>query len=284
MNRSVILTNNEDFHHELLKKLLLISPISKIEITIEVKQAVEMILQELDDGKISVAQHINGEWITNQHIKLAILLAFRIKESYLMSDKSDFQNIVFDRFQSKFHKWTEEDFRKINIRIAPNCFIRHSVFVGKNVVMMPSFVNVGASVGDNTMIDSWSTVGSCAHIGKNVHISGGVGIGGVLEPLQANPTIVEDDCFIGARSEICEGVIVGKGSVISMGCYIGQSTKIIHRDTGEVLCGKIPPYSVVVPGNYSYPQNPSLSGYCVIIIKQVDENTRRKTSINELLR
>lgn len=274
----------EDSHHALLKELLKVENISKIEINSDVVEAVELILKELDEGKISIAEKLNGDWKVHQHFKLAILLSFRMRKNFLMNDFENFHSIAFDKFPSKFQNWTKSDFENKNIRVLPNCCVRYSAFIDKNVILTPSFINVGAYVGENTMIDTWATVGSCAYIGKNVHISGGVGIGGVLEPLQANPTIIEDGCFIGARSEICEGVIIGEGSVVSMGCYIGQSTKIINRETGETFCGRVPPYSVIVPGNYRYSQNTDLSGYCVILIKQVDKKTREKTSINELLR
>jgi 2,3,4,5-tetrahydropyridine-2-carboxylate N-succinyltransferase len=269
--------------YALLKDLLHKKP-SDIVIDDEVVEAVNFALHELDCGRISVAQKIDGFWNINQHIKLAIYLSFKIRKAILMNDLNDFHGLAFDKFASKFQNWTESDFIEKKIRVLPNCFVRYSAFIDENSILMPSFINVGAFVGKNTMIDTWSTVGSCAYIGNSVHISGGVGIGGVLEPIQASPTIIEDNCFIGARSEICEGVIVGEGSVIAMGCYIGQSTKIINRETGEISSGKIPPCSVVVPGNYQYPENSSLSGYCVIIIKQVDKKTREKTSINDLLR
>jgi 2,3,4,5-tetrahydropyridine-2-carboxylate N-succinyltransferase len=242
------------------------------------------ILEKLDKGEISVVKKINHIWETNTEAKLAIYLSFMIKDAKLMNNIDNFHGLSFDKFPSKFEDWTEENFIEKKIRVLPNCLVRYSSFIDENTILMPSFINVGARVGKNTMIDTWSTVGSCAYIGNNVHISGGVGIGGVLEPIQANPVIIEDNCFIGARSEICEGVIIEEGSVIAMGCYIGQSTRIINRETGETMRGKIPKYSVVVPGNYKYANNPDLSGYCVIIIKQVDEQTRKKTSINELLR
>ncbi len=242
----------------------------------ETRDAVNETLALLDSGKIRVCEKNGDSWQTNQWVKKAILLSFRLNDNKLNSDKS------FDKVPLKFANWTEENFRQAGFRALPGAVVRYSSFVEKNVVLMPSFVNVGAYVGEGTMVDTWATVGSCAQIGKNCHISGGAGIGGVLEPLQANPVIIEDDCFIGARSEIAEGVIVEKGSVISMGVYIGASTKIIDRESGEIFYGRVPAYSVVVPGNVATKNNLSL--YAAIIVKKVDEKTRSKTSINELLR
>jgi 2,3,4,5-tetrahydropyridine-2-carboxylate N-succinyltransferase len=246
----------------------------------DVKDAVEKVLAALDAGKLRVAQKIDGEWVTHQWIKKAVLLSFRLRDNEIMQGG---YTHYFDKVDSKFALYSQEDFQAGGYRVVPPAVARRGAFVAKNVVLMPSYVNVGAYVDEGTMVDTWATVGSCAQIGKNVHLSGGVGIGGVLEPIQANPTIIEDNCFIGARSEVVEGVIVGEGSVVSMGVYIGQSTKIYNRLTGEVSYGKIPPGSVVVSGNL-----PGADGryslYCAVIIKQVDAKTRAKTGINELLR
>ena len=246
----------------------------------DVKQAVEHVLDHLDSGKLRVAEKKGGEWITHQWIKKAVLISFRLRDNEIMQGG---YTHYFDKVDSKFARYSQADFAAGGYRIVPPAAVRHGSFIAKNVVVMPSFVNVGAYVDEGTMVDTWATVGSCAQIGKGVHLSGGVGIGGVLEPVQANPTIIEDNCFIGARSEIVEGVVVGEGSVVSMGVYIGQSTKIYNRATGEVTFGKIPPGSVVVSGNL-----PGADGryslYCAVIIKQVDAKTRAKTGINELLR
>ena len=242
--------------------------------------AINAIVDELDCGKLRVAEKINGEWFTHQWIKKAVLLSFRLADNEVVRD--GYTN-YFDKVDSKFAAYGAADFRAGGFRVVPPAAVRRGAFIAKNVVLMPSNVNIGAYVDEGTMADTWPTVGSCAQIGKNVHLSGGVGIGGVLEPLQANPTIIEDGCFIGARSEIVEGVIVGEGSVISMGVYIGQSTKIYNRETGEVTYGRIPAGSVVVSGNL-----PSADGkyslYCAVIVKSVDAKTRAKTSINDLLR
>lgn len=247
---------------------------------VEIREAVETVIAELNAGRIRVAEKINDEWVTHQWIKKAVLLSFRLKDNAVMR-AGDLG--FFDKVQTKFANLDEAAMRATGVRVVPPAVARRGSFIGKNVVLMPSYVNIGAYVDEGTMVDTWATVGSCAQIGKNVHLSGGVGIGGVLEPIQANPTIIEDNCFIGARSEVVEGVIVGEGSVISMGVYIGQSTKIYHRETGEVLYGKVPPYSVVVSGNL-----PSADGkyslYCAVIVKTVDAKTRAKTAINELLR
>ena len=246
----------------------------------DVKNAVAETINQLDSGAIRVAEKINGEWVTHQWIKKAVLLSFRLKDNEIMPGGSTH---YFDKVDSKFANYTAQDFQRGGYRVVPPAIARKGAFIAKNAVLMPSYVNIGAYVDEGTMVDTWATVGSCAQIGKNVHLSGGVGIGGVLEPVQANPTIIEDNCFIGARSEVVEGVIVGEGSVISMGVYIGQSTKIYNRETGQVSYGKIPPGSVVVSGNL-----PSSDGkyslYCAVIVKQVDAKTRAKTSINELLR
>ena len=252
----------------------------------EVRDAVNQIMHELDLGKIRVCQHNHNNWQVNQWIKKAILLSFRLNDNYsstlsaLNGDNVKF----FDKVALKFSTWHDDDFRQAGFRCLNGAVVRHSAFIARNVILMPSFVNVGAYVDEGTMIDTWATVGSCAQIGKNCHISGGAGIGGVLEPLQANPVIIEDNCFIGARSEIAEGVIVEKGAVISMGVYIGASTKIIDRESGEVFYGRIPAYSVVVPGSIKANNHDNLSLYCAVIVKKVDEKTRSKTSINELLR
>jgi 2,3,4,5-tetrahydropyridine-2-carboxylate N-succinyltransferase len=243
---------------------------------------INQVLQELDQGKIRVCEKKNKEWVTHQWIKKAILLSFRTNENFTLEGP---YATWFDKVRGKTAGWTKDQHLKTGFRMVPNGVIRKSAFIGKNVVLMPSFVNVGAYVDEGTMIDTWSTVGSCAQIGKNCHISGGVGIGGVLEPLQANPVIIEDNCFIGARSEVAEGVIVGEGSVLSMGVYIGASTKIYDRETKKVLYGKVPPYSVVVAGNLPSEKDPKGPGlYCAVIVKKVDEKTRSKTSVNDLLR
>lgn len=245
-----------------------------------VKEAVMHVIDLLDQGKVRVAEKINGQWVVHQWLKKAVLLSFRIQDNVFM--KGGFTN-YFDRVPAKFAEYNPREFRDSGVRVVPPATARRGSYLAPNVVLMPSYVNIGAYVDSGTMVDTWATVGSCAQIGKNVHLSGGVGIGGVLEPLQANPTIIEDDCFIGARSEVVEGVIVEKGSVISMGVYIGQSTRIYHRDTGEITYGRIPAGSVVVSGNL-----PSKDGkyslYCAVIVKQVDEKTRSKVGINELLR
>ncbi len=249
----------------------------------ELKGLVNKVINLLDSGKIRVSELKNDVWHTNQWVKKAILLSFTVNDMKLIENAPE-GSFWYDKVSSKFLDWKEDDFKQAGFRAVPGCFVRKSSYIAKSVVLMPSFVNVGAYVDEGTMIDTWVTVGSCAQIGKNCHISGGVGIGGVLEPLQAGPVIIEDDCFIGARSEIVEGVVVGKGSVISMGVYIGMSTKIINRETGEIHYGKVPPYSVVVPGSVACPKNKDLSLYCAIIVKQVDAKTRAKTSINDLLR
>ena len=243
-------------------------------------EAVAAVLAELDAGRLRVAEKIDGDWVTHQWIKKAVLLSFRLEDNVVM-DSGALR--FFDKVPSKFAKYSREDFTRGGFRVVPPATARRGSFIGRNVVLMPSYVNIGAYVDEGTMVDTWATVGSCAQIGKNVHLSGGVGIGGVLEPLQANPTIIEDNCFIGARSEVVEGVIVGEGSVISMGVYIGQSTKILDRETGEVSYGRIPPGSVVVSGNLPS-KDGSHSLYCAVIVKKVDAQTRSKTSINDLLR
>ena len=247
----------------------------------DVRTAVADVLEQLNQGTLRVAQKDSGQWVVNQWVKKAVLLSFRLEDNAPIPGGQGMQ--FYDKVPTKFANYTADDFAKGGFRVVPPAVARRGSFIGKNVVLMPSYVNIGAYVDEGTMVDTWATVGSCAQIGKNVHLSGGVGIGGVLEPMQANPTIIEDNCFIGARSEVVEGVIVEANSVISMGVYIGQSTKIYDRATGEVTYGRIPEGSVVVSGNL-----PSADGkyslYCAVIVKRVDEKTRAKTSINELLR
>ena len=251
----------------------------------EIRESVDEALNQLDMGHIRVCEKNGEEWIVNQWIKKAILLSFRINDNEVVKAP---HATWYDKVPSKTANWSKEDHEKAGFRYVPNAVVRKSAFIAKGVILMPSFVNLGAYVDEGTMIDTWATVGSCAQIGKNCHISGGAGIGGVLEPLQANPVIIEDNCFVGARSEVAEGVIVGEGSVLSMGVFIGASTKIIDRTTGEIHMGKVPAYSVIVPGSLpgkALPDGnigPSL--YCAVIVKRVDERTRSKTSINDLLR
>ena len=248
----------------------------------EVRDAVEAALEALDTGRLRVAEKVDGEWRVHQWLKKAVLLSFRLND---MTEIAGAPGGAFwwDKVDSKFKGWGANRFRAAGFRAVPGAIVRRSAFIAKGVVLMPSFVNVGAHVDEGTMIDTWATVGSCAQIGKNCHISGGTGIGGVLEPLQAGPVIIEDNCFVGARSEVAEGVVVGEGSVLAMGVFLGASTKIVDRASGQVHYGRVPPYSVVVPGNL-----PGASGgpalYCAVIVKRVDEKTRAKTSINELLR
>ena len=245
-----------------------------------VRDAVEQALNDLDSGKARVAEKTGGEWVVHQWLKKAVLLSFRLNDMRLIEGHP---GNWWDKVESKFARWDEAQFRAAGFRAVPGSIVRHSAFVAKGAVLMPSFVNVGAYVGENTMVDTWSTVGSCAQIGANCHLSGGVGIGGVLEPVQAAPTIIEDNCFVGARSEVAEGVIVGEGSVLSTGVFLTASTPILDRETGEIFRGRVPPYSVIVAGSMpSAPGKPSLS--CAVIVKRVDERTRSKTSINELLR
>ncbi|AWM87963.1 2,3,4,5-tetrahydropyridine-2,6-dicarboxylate N-succinyltransferase [Microvirga sp. 17 mud 1-3] len=252
-----------------------------------VRDAVEEAISLLDSGKARVAEKVGGEWQVHQWLKKAVLLSFRLNDMEVIKGGPG-EATWWDKVPSKFAGWGENRFRDAGFRAVPNCTVRRGAYIAPGVVLMPSFVNLGAYVDEGTMVDTWATVGSCAQIGKNVHLSGGVGIGGVLEPLQANPTIIEDNCFIGARSEVVEGVVVGEGSVLSMGVFISASTKIIDRNTGEVFVGKVPPYSVVVPG--SLPGKPLPDGtpgpslYCAVIVKRVDAQTRAKTGINELLR
>ena len=258
----------------------------------DIKKKILSVLASLDSGELRVCEKVDNTWITNEWIKKAILLSFRSQDNMIfssgISNSRRGQYSWFDKVFLKTSGWIEDEWTKKNFRSVPGAIIRYSSFIAENVVLMPSFVNLGAYVDSGTMIDTWATVGSCAQIGKNVHISGGAGIGGVLEPLQANPVIIEDNCFVGARSEIAEGVIVKEGSVISMGVYIGASTKIIDRESGEIFFGKIPPYSVVVPGSIPGKKLPNgesgPSLYCAVIVKKVDAKTRSKTSINDLLR
>ena len=254
--------------------------ITPANVSAEIRTAVTETLNLLDKGERRVAEKIDGAWVTHQWLKKAVLLSFRINENRLMDGGN---TRYYDKVECKYSNYTEEDFAKAGVRVVPNAVARHGSYIAPGAILMPSYVNIGAYVDSGTMGDTWVTVGSCAQIGKNVHLSGGVGIGGVLEPLQAGPTIIGDNCFIGARSEIVEGVVVEDGCVISMGVYIGQSTKIFNRMTGEVSFGRIPAGSVVVSGNLPSADG-SYSLYCAVIIKQVDERTRSKTGINELLR
>jgi 2,3,4,5-tetrahydropyridine-2,6-dicarboxylate N-succinyltransferase len=251
-----------------------------------VRKAVDSALELLDSGELRVAEKSDGTWQVNQWLTKAVLLSFRLNDMCLIGNGPGGAK-WWDKVPSKFDGWTAAKFRKAGFRAVPNCIVRHSAYIAPGVILMPAFVNLGAYVDSGTMIDTWATVGSCAQIGKNVHLSGGAGIGGVLEPLQAGPTIIEDNCFIGARSEVVEGVVIGEGSVISMGVFIGASTKIIDRASGEVFMGRVPPYSVVVSGSMpgkAIGNEPGPSLYCAVIVKRVDEKTRAKTSINELLR
>ena len=252
------------------------------------REAVDSALDLLDRGEARVAEKSGGEWIVNEWLKKAVLLSFRLNDMTAIAGGPGDRTAWWDKVPSKFAGWGDADFRDAGFRAVPTCVVRHSAYVAPGVVLMPSFVNLGAYVDSGTMVDTWATVGSCAQIGKNVHLSGGAGIGGVLEPLQANPVIIEDDCFIGARSEVAEGVIVEQGAVLSMGVYIGASTKIVDRETGDVIMGRVPAYSVVVPGTLPGRQlpngEPGPNLYCAVIVKRVDEQTRSKTSINELLR
>jgi 2,3,4,5-tetrahydropyridine-2-carboxylate N-succinyltransferase len=250
------------------------------ETPVALRDAVSQVLGQLDEGRLRVAEKVDGRWVTHQWVKKAVLLSFRIEENRVMDGGA---TRYFDKVPAKFAEYDRESFEAGGFRVVPPACARRGAFVARNVVLMPSFVNIGAFVDEGTMVDTWATVGSCAQIGKNVHLSGGVGIGGVLEPVQANPTIIEDNCFVGARSEVVEGVIVEENSVISMGVFIGQSTRIYHRETGEISFGRIPAGSVVVSGSL-----PSADGkyslYCAVIVKQVDAGTRAKVGINELLR
>jgi 2,3,4,5-tetrahydropyridine-2-carboxylate N-succinyltransferase len=254
-----------------------ITPATADNVTVD---AVRQIISQLDSGALRVAEKIKGEWITHQWLKKAVLLSFRISDNQLIEGA---ETRYFDKVPMKFAGYDQARFEREGFRVAPPATVRQGAFIARNTVLMPSYVNIGAYVDEGTMVDTWVTVGSCAQIGKNVHLSGGVGIGGVLEPLQANPTIIEDNCFIGARSEVVEGVIVEEGSVISMGVFISQSTKIYDRETGEIHYGRVPAGSVVVSGNLPS-KDGSHSLYCAIIVKKVDAKTRGKVAINELLR
>jgi 2,3,4,5-tetrahydropyridine-2,6-dicarboxylate N-succinyltransferase len=254
-----------------------ISPVTKG----EARDAIEATLTALDSGALRVAEKRGNDWHVNQWAKKAVLLSFRLTDMYEISGSNGGSN-WWDKVPSKWQGWTAEDWREAGFRAVPGSIVRRSAYIAKGVVLMPSFVNIGAFVDEGSMVDGWATVGSCAQIGKNVHLSGGVGIGGVLEPMQAGPTIIEDNCFIGARSEVVEGCIVREGSVLGMGVFIGKSTKIIDRETGEVMYGEVPAGSVVVAG--SMPSKGGINLYCAVIVKKVDAQTRSKTSINELLR
>ena len=247
----------------------------------DIADAVNEVIKKLDNGHFRIAEKNGNDWIVNQWLKKAVLISFRINDNKIL--KGPYTS-WYDKVKGKTVDWNEDQWKEAGYRHVPNGTVREGSFIGKGVVLMPSFVNIGAYIDEGTMVDTWATVGSCAQIGKNCHLSGGVGIGGVLEPLQANPVIIEDDCFVGARAEVAEGVIVREGSVLSMGVYLGASTKIVNRSTGEISYGEVPAYSVVVPGSLPNedPKKPSL--YCVVIDKTVDENTRKKTSINDLLR
>jgi 2,3,4,5-tetrahydropyridine-2,6-dicarboxylate N-succinyltransferase len=250
-----------------------------------VREAVAEVINGLDKGQMRVAEKVNGDWVVHQWIKKAVLLSFRLEDNQPMAAAGSHGNSMqfYDKVPTKFANYSPADFAAGGFRVVPPAVARRGAFIGKNVVLMPSYVNIGAYVDEGTMVDTWATVGSCAQIGKNVHLSGGVGIGGVLEPLQANPTIIEDNCFIGARSEVVEGVIIEENSVLSMGVFISQSTRIYNRETGETLYGRVPSGSVVVPG--SLPSGDGkVSLYCAVIVKRVDAQTRAKTAINELLR
>ena len=246
----------------------------------DVRDAVTTVLDELDAGRLRVAEKVDGQWVTHQWVKKAVLLSFRLEDNHVLDGGAQ---RWFDKVPTKFASHDEARFREGGFRVVPGAVVRRGSFIAPNAVLMPSFVNIGAYVGEGTMVDTWATVGSCAQIGKHVHLSGGVGIGGVLEPLQANPTIIGDNCFIGARSEVVEGVVVEDNCVISMGVFIGQSTKILDRATGEILYGRVPEGSVVVSGNLPS-KDGSYSLYCAVIVKRVDAQTRSKTSINDLLR
>ncbi len=247
----------------------------------DIADAVNEVIKKLDNGQFRIAEKNGNDWIVNQWLKKAVLISFRINDNKIL--KGPYTS-WYDKVKGKTVDWNEDQWKEAGYRHVPNGTVREGSFIGKGVVLMPSFVNIGAYIDEGTMVDTWATVGSCAQIGKNCHLSGGVGIGGVLEPLQANPVVIEDNCFVGARAEVAEGVIVREGSVLSMGVYLGASTKIVNRSTGEISYGEVPAYSVVVPGSLPNedPKKPSL--YCVVIVKTVDENTRKKTSINDLLR
>ncbi len=268
----------EKLINEIFEKKDKVSPKSDKKILKAINETINL----LDQGKIRVAEKKEGQWTVNQWIKKAILLSFKTNKMFISKGP---YTTWYDKVSGKSVNWKEKDWKKAGYRHVPNGVVRKGSFIGKNAVLMPCFVNLGAYVDEGTMVDTWAAVGSCAQIGKNCHISGGAGIGGVLEPLQAGPVVIEDNCFIGARSEIAEGVLVEEGSVISMGVYIGASTKIIDRESGKIIYGKVPAYSVVVPGSIPNKKSPDLpSLYCAVIVKRVDERTRSKTSINDLLR
>ncbi len=271
------MSSNQDIIVEAFERRAEITPRS---VGTQVRDAVMDTIERLDRGEVRVAEKNNGDWVVNDWVKKAVLLSFRIEDNRFI--KGGFTN-YYDKVASKYADLSSREFRESGVRVVPPATARKGAYIAPSCVLMPSYVNIGAYVDSGTMVDTWATVGSCAQIGKNVHLSGGVGIGGVLEPVQAAPTIIEDNCFIGARSEIVEGVIVEEGSVVSMGVYIGQSTKIYHRETGSVTYGRIPAGSVVVPGSLPA-KDGSHSLYCAVIIKQVDERTRGKVGINELLR
>ena len=247
----------------------------------DIAEAVREVIGKLDNGENRIADKKGNEWIVNQWLKKAVLISFRLNDNQILRGP---YTTWYDKVRGKTVDWNEDDWKKAGYRHVPNGTVREGSFIGKGVVLMPSFVNIGAYIDEGTMVDTWARVGSCSQIGKNCHLSGGVGIGGVLEPLQANPVIIEDNCFVGARAEVAEGVVIREGSVLSMGVYLGASTKIVNRSTGEISYGEVPAYSVVVPGTLpnTDPAKPSL--YCVVSVKTVDENTRKKTSINDLLR
>ena len=247
----------------------------------DIADAVNEVIKKLDNGHFRIAEKNGNDWIVNQWLKKAVLISFRINDNKIL--KGPYTS-WYDKVKGKTVDWNEDQWKEAGYRHVPNGTVREGSFIGKGVVLMPSFVNIGAYIDEGTMVDTWATVGSCAQIGKNCHLSGGVGIGGVLEPLQANPVIIEDNCFVGARAEVAEGVIVREGSVLSMGVYLGASTKIVNRSTGEISYGEVPAYSVVVPGSLPNEDSKKPSLYCVVIVKTVDENTRKKTSINDLLR
>lgn len=254
--------------------------LSPKQVPAQLRKDLEWVIEGIDQGELRVAEQRDGEWVVNEWLKKAVLLSFRINDNHLMNGG---ETRFFDKVDSKFIGYDDARFRAEGLRVVPPAMVRKGAYIGRNVVLMPSYVNIGAYVDEGTMVDTWATVGSCAQIGKNVHLSGGVGIGGVLEPLQANPTIIEDNCFIGARSEIVEGVIVERGAVISMGVYIGQSTRIYDRETGEIHYGRVPAGAVVVPGSLPS-EDGKYSLYAAVIVKKVDEKTRAKVGINALLR
>ncbi len=247
------------------------------------RAAIDTVLDQLDSGTLRVAEKTGDDWVVHQWIKKAVLLSFRLRDNAVLATGGDSPLRFYDKVDTKFGTFSEADFRAAGVRVVPPAVARRGAFIGRNVILMPSFVNIGAYVGEGTMVDTWATVGSCAQIGKNVHLSGGVGIGGVLEPVQASPTIIEDNCFIGARSEVVEGVIIEQDAVLSMGVFIGASTRIYDRENGKILYGRVPRGAVVVPGSLPA-KDGSHSLYCAVIVKRVDAQTRAKTAINELLR